>query len=463
MFSDILLMIRRKKIETFYYLILFLIVFLFTWWSNPSLTPATSPDTTGYLSVAKNFSDPVGELRPIFYPLFIRLCMVISTNHWGEIVVAIQMILHSATILLLFTLYTKHNISIVFAFIFSIAIGFNPNLLLYCSRLLPQQFLGVLIALSFYYAWRLMEVWDDYPWYKNKYLYLTGTFSGLALITKPAWLLGIFPVIMSIMLIKKISIKSVMISIFLIIIHFLPNTIWQQYNKSFDNEKVYGIDGNIIERTLFSLKGNNFNQGIIRLGLVDYGKGTPLYDLLKEKDLLELARSMDGSVTSDYTFIRESLTWVQWNDVEFAKAILTKAPLKYFVGQLSTWYQFFNKRMFYPDGFPGLPDIGKYIYIGSYYNLYRPFLPILLILFLTLFKVENFKSIVMLNSLILIYFSLLHALYTPSPQHFIFYRTSVEYILFFAAFFPIGYLYNRIQPQIIQIYKQKINAYFIIL
>ena len=100
-----------------------------------------------------------------------------------------------------------------------------------------------------------MEVWDDYPWYKNKYLYLTGTFSGLALITKPAWLLGISPVIMSIMLIKKISIKSVMISIFLVIIHFSPNTIWQQYKKYFYNEKVYGIDGNIIERTLFSLKG----------------------------------------------------------------------------------------------------------------------------------------------------------------------------------------------------------------
>ena len=47
----------------------------------------------------------------------------------------------------LFRLYTKHQISYIFAFLFSLAIGFNPNLLLYSSRLLPQQFLGVLIAI----------------------------------------------------------------------------------------------------------------------------------------------------------------------------------------------------------------------------------------------------------------------------------------------------------------------------
>ena len=182
------------------YWILFLIVLLFTWWSNPSLTPATSPDTFEYLSIAKDFSDPGNEIRPIFYPLLIRLCMMISTNHWGAIVVAIQMILHSATILFLFRLYTKHQISYIFAFLISLAIGFNPNLLFYSSLLLPQQFLGVLIALSFYYAWRLMEVWDDNLWYNNKYLYLTGIFSGLALITKPAWLLGIFPTIITIFL-----------------------------------------------------------------------------------------------------------------------------------------------------------------------------------------------------------------------------------------------------------------------
>ena len=122
MFSNLRLKILGYNIKSLYYWVLFLIVFLFSWWSNPSLTPTVNPDTSEYLSVAKDFSDPGGEIRPIFFPLLIRLCMIISTNHWGEIVVAIQMILHSVTILFLFRLYTKHQISYIFAFLFSLAI-----------------------------------------------------------------------------------------------------------------------------------------------------------------------------------------------------------------------------------------------------------------------------------------------------------------------------------------------------
>ena len=129
--------------------------------------------------------------------------------------------------------------------------------------------------------------------------------------------------------------------------------------------------------------------------------------------------------------------------------------MKYILGQLSTWHTFFTKRMFFPNGFPGLPNIGKYIYVGSYYNLYRPLLPILLILFLALFKVKELQPVVILISSILIYFSLLHAIFTASPQHFIYYRTSIEYILFFAAFLPIGYLYEYLQPRLLYYYKKK--------
>ena len=113
--------------------------------------------------------------------------------------------------------------------------------------------------------------------------------------------------------------------------------------------------------------------------------------------------------------------------------------------------------MFFPNGFPGLPNIGKYIYVGGYYNLYRPLLPILLILFLALFKVKELQPVVILISSTLIYFSLLHAIFTASPQHFIYYRTSIEYILFFAAFLPIGYFYNSIKPRLNFYYKKYIE------
>ena len=160
---------------------------------------------------------------------------------------------------------------------------------------------------------------------------------------------------------------------------------------------------------------------------------------------------MNGKVTSEYKFIQNSFTWEEMNDVEFAKSIFKKAPFQYIFGQLSTWYTFFTKRMFFPnDGFPGMPQIVKHIYVGSYSNLYRPFMPILLLIFLGLIRVKEYKPLVLLIGLILLYFSLLHAIFTASPQHFIYYRTSVEYILFFAVFLPIGYLYNHIKAQIIK-------------
>ena len=49
------------------------------------------------------------------------------------------------------------------------------------------------------------------------------------------------------------------------------------------------------------------------------------------------------------------------------------APIKFLALQLSSWHTFFTKRMFYPNtnAFPNMPDSIRYLYIGSYYNLYR--------------------------------------------------------------------------------------------
>ena len=109
MFVDISLkkIIRNKLFTTG---LLLLVVLLFSWWSNPTLKPGYSPDTWEHLSLAKDFSDPAGELRPIFYPFFIRLCMQIGGVHWGEVVVLLQMILHTITILFLYKLFIKFNL-----------------------------------------------------------------------------------------------------------------------------------------------------------------------------------------------------------------------------------------------------------------------------------------------------------------------------------------------------------------
>ena len=194
---------------------------MFSWWSNPSLAPGYSPDTWEFLDLARDSSDPAGELRPIFYPFFVRLCMQLGGVHWAEVVVLFQMILHTITIVFINKLFLKFNTPNVLAIIFSLAIGFNPNLLFYSSRLLPQQILGVLIFFTIYYSIELIRTWEVNSYnLRNKYLYLTGIFSGIALITKPSWILGILPVVFTFFYTKKISNKTIMVAIILISLHY---------------------------------------------------------------------------------------------------------------------------------------------------------------------------------------------------------------------------------------------------
>ncbi len=428
-----------------YALILFIIVFLFTWWSNPNFTAYYSPDTWEYIKVGKDFSNPANEIRPFLYPLFIKICRIICPESWENLVIFFQMVFHSLTIILLFRLFLIFQSTKMISFILSLLIGINPNLLVYSSKLLPQQLLGVLIALTFYFAVQLYNSWNNKDILKNVNVYVTGICSGLALVLKPSWMFGVIPIIITIYIFKKWNKKSVLAMIIILFFHSSFNLVWREYKDSLNLDKVYGIESNIFEETLFWVQGQNINLAAIRMGLIDSAEDTPLYNRIKEKELLADARELRGAVDKKYKKVIKSFTWEEMNDVEFAKAILKNAPTKLLFGQLKTWPTFFTKRMFHPnDGFPGLPKFIKYLYIGSFNKIYQPGLIFFLMAFLCLIYKRDLQYVVVLTGMILIYFSLLHAVFTPSPEHFIYYRTSVEYILFFAAFLPLGLLFEKL-------------------
>jgi len=186
--------------------------------------------------------------------------------------------------------------------------------------------------------------------------------------------------------------------------------------------------------------------------MVDYGIGTPLYDQIKEKKLLENARNfkiklsytMDGDI--NYWKFNKSLSWDIKNDKEFAKNILREVPLKLFSYSISNWHAFFTKRYFGPGegSFPYMPDLIRYIYVVGYGLLYRPLLLILLIIsFIILWK-KRFLILFISSGSILLYVSLSIALLTPHGGEFPRYRVWIEYIMWFCALFPIGYLFENL-------------------
>ena len=68
--------------------------------------------------------------------------------------------------------------------------------------------------------------------------------------------------------------------------------------------------------------GASVNMAAIRGGMVDYGKGTKLYKILEDKNLLYLARECkNGDYTEEFHTIYKELT--------FQKNVIKSSPPRY--------------------------------------------------------------------------------------------------------------------------------------
>ena len=129
-------------------LIIFILVCLFCLWAYPDLSLKMGPDSWGYINVAKDFSHPSHEIRPFFYPLIIRISMILSIDHWENILFLIQIVLHSSFVVLLFHIYIKCDLSTYISFLLSLGIGFNPNLIWWSTYILTDHIFGIMIGLT---------------------------------------------------------------------------------------------------------------------------------------------------------------------------------------------------------------------------------------------------------------------------------------------------------------------------
>ena len=306
-------------------LFLFLLVFSFAVWSRPSLIPKISPDGAGYWAIAENLSSTNGDasIRPLFFPILIRLCMFISSDHWQVILSVVHIFFHGFISTFLFSLFKKYGLKNLTSFFCALIIGFNPNLLVYATYILADLSLAFLTTLAWYFVLKINESkgWD------YKYIFLAGLFSGLALFTKPAALLMIFSFLLSILLVKGFSKKYLMISFLMIVLNFSFFSFWKVF-------QVYQNSNPPLTKT--SLIYGAINWTAIRSGYIDYGEGTDLHDRLTEKGQIEKAKSLDFELSftmdEDPNFIEVFKSvrgdMVLANDKDFAKKVLDQIPFK---------------------------------------------------------------------------------------------------------------------------------------
>ena len=435
---------------------LFLIVYLFCWWSNPTLMPKINlGDTPGYLSVAKDFSATQTEIRPFFFPLIIRICMNISELHWERILSIFQISLHSIVCVVIFHFYSKHNFNCIISIILTLLIGFNPSLIYWSTYLMPDFLLAVLTTLAWIFFVIFIHQFDR----NNKiniFLVFSGIFCGLAIVTKPISMLSIVPFLFTFIIISKNSLNMLKAITLIIIINFSFHVSWERYKEYNDSTSTFEI---------LDFIAYPINMTAIRGGLVDYGKGTPLYDRIDEKNLLDTARQfkIKLSYTMDtdpvYWKFNKSLSWDIKNDKKFAQSILDQVPEKLFIYSISNWHAFFTKRSFGPGegSFPNMPKMIRYLYIVGYALLYRPFLVILLLSSCIILWRKNLLTLLISSAGILLYASLSIALLTPHGGEFPRYRVWIEYIMFFCALFPIGILMEFYSRKLFSMFGQLIT------
>ena len=408
--------------------ILFLLIFSIGIWSNPLLNATLAPDSYDYLTLASNLFDESANFRPPIYPVFLWISSLFGNIESAKNIFLMQLALHALTIFICFLFLNHLKVNIILAFIICLIAGINPSQLYHASSILPEMLLCSFITICWVLS--LFFIYSSGNFSPILVLILIGVTSGLAALTKPVWLLGIFPILISILVLnnnKKISSKK--ISILMVGAHFLVIFFWNGINLIKNVKLQRG-------KTLTI----NICMASIRSGLIKHGEGTPIYEQLRKNGYLKQALSLNGEDNKKFRNIYASLSWEERYDPQFANRIFQNAKLDFAISQLKYWHYFFLNRMFSPnkkDSFIKLPEVGKRLYVILYSYFYRPAIPLLLIMsmIIIIFK-KKYLSLVLTSLTILVYFSLVVIMFSKSQSSVMRMRVPVEIILFISTLYP---------------------------
>ena len=136
----------------------FFLVFLFGWWSQPNSIVNTSPDSNDYIALARDFNDPISEIRPVFFsPFFCVFVWRLRLNIGSIFIYFIQLTLHSLITCLLFKFFRNFKISKISSSFLTIVIGCNPSLLYYSTYILSDYLLALITTIIWLMIFELIK------------------------------------------------------------------------------------------------------------------------------------------------------------------------------------------------------------------------------------------------------------------------------------------------------------------
>jgi len=200
------------------------------------------------------------------------------------------------------------------------------------------------------------------------------------------------------------------------------------------------------QKTISDVASVNINLAIMRAGLTRRAEGTSLYNFLQREGILDEALSLKWDDFDKFTAIKDKIPWQERADPLFYSAALSKDGLAFVSIQISRWPRFFTTRpgTQQTNTFQNMPQLVKYLYQGFFNVLFRPLLPILLMIAIGLIFVQRLRSVLIVSLLTILYFSSVLAVLTYQDPHYIRMRVAVEPIMIFVALLPLYFISEKL-------------------
>ena len=167
-------------------------------------------------------------MRPFLFPLFLKICMLISQSNsiWdiesvGPIFSICQILIHAIMSVILFLFYQKLCLKPVISFLLALIIGLNPSIIFFTTYVISDYLMNVFITLSWLTFFILMEnIGINRERKSNILAVIFGILNGIATLTKLVWLYAIFPFVAFLIYKFGINKVSVRVSLIIIVINF---------------------------------------------------------------------------------------------------------------------------------------------------------------------------------------------------------------------------------------------------
>jgi hypothetical protein len=377
----------------------------------------------GYINVANELLGTTAKNRPAGYPIILKVLMQINIENWEKLLILFQYIALAFLAIPIYKLYKYLHISTGVSIVFCVFILIAPGLVGTSALLLPELMLGFFITLAWFFTIQIISNKSRSPGKQLILATLSGFLSGFAVLQKPVWILGFIPLSLGVLFVFLLgrSYKGFYLGLTIALSHMLVHMAWQV-------PLIIKYD----QYMLSNIGTVNLNLVSIRLSLTKHTEGTKLYSLIKQKG--KLGEALHLKWKDDDKFSQFKKLAHSEPDTHFYKNAILKEPFKFLGAQIKRWPWFFMVRHGYynKNSFPLMPKSVRYLYFGSYNWLFRPLMPILLLLSICygLYRAE-LREITIISGLVLIYFSGM--------------VTFLSYpVLLFTAFLPICIFWDKI-------------------